>query len=142
MLWSDGNAYKGFWQEGAQDGIGIMVFKNGAKKAGLFSKNIYKRPIITVEDLDRAKKESGLSKLPKLFDQEIKTYINQVVKEMKIANETTQMQIEKEKQFLGKQLQANEKEDIEPTNQLKNIQDMANAPFAHNKELSKTMYAK
>jgi len=36
MYWSDGSIYRGFWKEGVQNGIGIMIFKNGTRIAGFF----------------------------------------------------------------------------------------------------------
>lgn len=45
-----------------------MIFNDGVKKAGVFKSNIYKQPIITVEDLDQARVDLFQPKLPKLFE--------------------------------------------------------------------------
>ena len=42
MQWADGTKYHGYWKEGLQEGVGLMIFKDGTKKAGLFSGNVYK----------------------------------------------------------------------------------------------------
>ena len=41
MYWSDGTIYRGFWDNGLQHGVGLMIFKDGVRKAGFFEKNIY-----------------------------------------------------------------------------------------------------
>ena len=50
MFWTDGSVYKGTWKEGDQDGIGMMIFSDGYKKAGKFNKNIYEGPLETIEE--------------------------------------------------------------------------------------------
>lgn len=40
MTWGDGSVYKGTWVNGIQEGIGIMIFANGVKKAGVFKENV------------------------------------------------------------------------------------------------------
>ena len=49
MYWVDGSIYRGFWLEGQQHGLGLMIFKDGLRKAGFFEKNIYKAPLTTME---------------------------------------------------------------------------------------------
>ena len=39
MTWGDNSVYKGCWVDGIQDGLGMMMFANGIKKAGIFKKN-------------------------------------------------------------------------------------------------------
>jgi len=41
MYWADGSIYRGFWDFGLQSGIGLMIFKDGLRKAGFFKDNIY-----------------------------------------------------------------------------------------------------
>lgn len=36
MTWADSSTYIGLWKDGIQNGIGIMIFSNGVKKAGIF----------------------------------------------------------------------------------------------------------
>jgi hypothetical protein len=40
MIWGDGSVYKGTWENGVQNGLGLMVFNNGLKKAGTFKDNV------------------------------------------------------------------------------------------------------
>jgi len=40
MTWADGSRYIGLWKEGIQNGIGIMIFASGIKKAGIFKNNV------------------------------------------------------------------------------------------------------
>lgn len=40
MTWADGSVYKGTWDNGIQDGLGVMTFANGIKKAGTFKENV------------------------------------------------------------------------------------------------------
>ena len=42
MLWIDGSIYKGYWENGVQDGLGIMIFPDGFKKIGFFEQNIFR----------------------------------------------------------------------------------------------------
>ena len=39
MYWADGSIYRGTWEEGVQNGLGIMIFSNGTRKAGVFKNN-------------------------------------------------------------------------------------------------------
>lgn len=45
MYWADGSIYRGFWEKGVQSGLGLMIFKDGLRKAGFFEDNIYKMPL-------------------------------------------------------------------------------------------------
>jgi hypothetical protein len=36
MHWADGSIYRGTWDKGVQDGLGIIIFANGERKAGIF----------------------------------------------------------------------------------------------------------
>jgi len=40
MTWADGSQYKGYWENGVQNGLGIMIFANGVRKAGTFKDNV------------------------------------------------------------------------------------------------------
>jgi hypothetical protein len=39
MHWADGSIYRGTWDRGVQNGIGIIIFAGGERKAGLFQDN-------------------------------------------------------------------------------------------------------
>ena len=36
MIWTDGSAFNGHWEDGVQHGIGVMNFPDGKRKAGFF----------------------------------------------------------------------------------------------------------
>jgi hypothetical protein len=40
MKWSDGSLYQGFWQNGIQNGPGILTLFNGKRHAGIFRENV------------------------------------------------------------------------------------------------------
>lgn len=40
MMWGDGSVYRGTWDNGVQNGIGLMTFNNGLQKAGVFKDNV------------------------------------------------------------------------------------------------------
>jgi hypothetical protein len=40
MYWADGSIYRGMWHKGIQNGLGIMIFSNGVRKAGIFQDNV------------------------------------------------------------------------------------------------------
>jgi MORN repeat len=52
MVWVDGSVYKGYWENGIQHGLGVMVFPDGFKKIGFFSQNIF---TANLDDLDQVK---------------------------------------------------------------------------------------
>lgn len=39
MTWPDSSVYRGEWQQGVQEGLGIMVYPDGSQRAGLFKGN-------------------------------------------------------------------------------------------------------
>jgi hypothetical protein len=40
MHWADGSVYKGFWNDGVQNGLGIIKTVDGKAKAGVFQDNV------------------------------------------------------------------------------------------------------
>lgn len=40
MHWADGSVYKGFWNDGVQNGLGIIKTVDGKSKAGVFQDNV------------------------------------------------------------------------------------------------------
>jgi hypothetical protein len=76
MFWADGSIYRGYWKNGTQDGIGLMIFKDGMRKAGFFSGNVYKAPLFDIESY--IKWEKSNHKFPEAFNQEIKEYLGQL----------------------------------------------------------------
>jgi hypothetical protein len=49
MRWVDGSIYKGYWYNGIQNGLGVMIFPDGFKKVGFFELNIYKSNLETIQ---------------------------------------------------------------------------------------------
>ena len=56
MYWNDGTIYKGFWTEGVQNGIGLMIFKDGTRWAGFFNQNIFVAPLQTFKEFEEFSK--------------------------------------------------------------------------------------
>ena len=48
-MWNDGTIYRGFWDKGLQSGLGLMIFKDGTRRAGFFENNIYQSPFKRME---------------------------------------------------------------------------------------------
>lgn len=60
MYWQDGSIYKGSWQRGIQNGLGLMCFSNGIKKAGFFKDNVLVDLLTDMKQLYEMEKESGI----------------------------------------------------------------------------------
>lgn len=56
MTWGDGSVYKGTWENGIQNGLGIMVFANGLKKAGTFRDNVLMELLTKEEMIEKHQK--------------------------------------------------------------------------------------
>lgn len=50
MFWKNGCIYRGYWDLGVQNGLGMMIFADGMRKAGFFQKNVYSAPL---KDIDQ-----------------------------------------------------------------------------------------
>ena len=108
MYWVDGSIYRGYWENGVQCGIGIMIFKDGLRKAGFFKENIYESPLTTLEEYTNYIQGLGSKdKVPESFRQEIKEYIGQL-----------QQNNQDDEDFLGRELNENEMEDTMFSNAL------------------------
>lgn len=106
MYWADGSIYRGFWEKGVQSGLGLMIFKDGLRKAGFFEDNIYKMPLKSMQDYEDYEKK--MKKIPEAFRQEIKEYVG--------------LQVDDEDdKFIGQEFNAIENEDLMATNQLENM---------------------
>ena len=66
MYWSDGSISRGFWDQGVQDGLGIMIFKDGMRKAGFFRANIYESPLLSIDELEEFQKSKN-ARFPESF---------------------------------------------------------------------------
>ena len=66
MYWADGSIYRGFWDGGLQSGLGLMIFRDGLRKAGFFQDNIYKKPLLTMREFEDYQNESN-KKIPEAF---------------------------------------------------------------------------
>jgi hypothetical protein len=126
MYWADGSIYRGFWENGVQSGLGLMIFMDGLRKAGFFEDNIYKKPLRSIEEFEQY--ENKKKKVPEAFRQEIKEYVGL-------------QQDDEDDIFVGQAFNSIENEDLMATNQFENMQEMANAPFGPKMNLSKEEYA-
>lgn len=52
MRWTDGSVYFGLWERGIQSGPGVMVFPDNSLKAGFFEKNVFKKAIKRLDDVE------------------------------------------------------------------------------------------
>lgn len=130
MYWADGSIYRGYWNKGVQSGVGLMIFKDGLRKAGFFINNIYEKPLLTVaefQEFETLKKEMII---PEAFRQEIKEYIGLLAP------------TDDHTKYIGQEFNSPEVEDLMATNQFKNMQEIANAPFGPNAQITKEEYAK
>ena len=57
MRWTDGSTYMGTWKRGIQEGVGIMIFPDGARRAGIFEMNVFKATLKTPEQLEPFKED-------------------------------------------------------------------------------------
>lgn len=107
MFWTDGSIYRGFWRDGTQDGIGMMIFKDGMRKAGFFSSNVYKSPLLKIDSF--LEWEQANHKIPEAFRQEIKDYLGQL-------NDTDDYN-----DFIGQEFAQQEMEDLTANNAFKDM---------------------
>ena len=47
MYWADGSIYRGQWDQGMQNGLGIIILENGTSKAGIFRQNTLVEPLLS-----------------------------------------------------------------------------------------------
>lgn len=59
MIWGDGSVYKGTWENGIQNGLGVMVFANGLKKAGTFKDNVLMELLTKKDTIHEHENEVG-----------------------------------------------------------------------------------
>ena len=57
MFWTDGSKYLGHWEAGVQNGVGIMIFPDGVKRAGFFEKNVFQVPLKNKEQYSEIEEE-------------------------------------------------------------------------------------
>lgn len=74
MTWGDGSIYKGNWENGVQNGLGVMVFSSGLKKAGTFKDNVLMELLTSPEKIDQQEAAKGAI-LPEPFKLELETFI-------------------------------------------------------------------
>jgi hypothetical protein len=76
MTWGDGSKYKGTWLNGIQNGLGIISFSNGLKKAGIFKDNVLVEMLKTKDQILQSELELGV--LPAEFKLELNKYIDEI----------------------------------------------------------------
>lgn len=52
MRWTDGSTYMGTWEQGIQEGIGVMIFPDGSRRAGIFEYNVFKASVKSREQIE------------------------------------------------------------------------------------------
>ena len=52
MKWTDESMYLGMWDAGIQHGVGVMVFPDGLKRAGVFEDNVFKESLKRKDQID------------------------------------------------------------------------------------------
>ena len=45
MKWTDESVYMGIWDQGIQHGVGVMIFPDGVRRAGIFEENVFKESL-------------------------------------------------------------------------------------------------
>ena len=101
-----------------------MIFKDGERKAGFFEANIFKRALANWKEFEEFQKQFT-KKCPETFRQELKEYIGLLDPE------------QDNSKYVGRQLTQVMDEDQMATNQLKNMQEMATAPFGPSAGMTK-----
>lgn len=76
MTWADGSIYKGSWQNGIQNGLGLMIFANGTKKAGIFKENVLVELLADFQTVKTQEVESNID-FPIDFKQELVVWIDE-----------------------------------------------------------------
>ena len=114
MYWADGSIYRGHWDRGIQNGLGIMIFANGTRKAGIFRENVLIELLMDNETVEKMQQDGSI--IPEAFKQELKEYIG-------LMNPK-----EDNRKYLKKYQDAN-LEDTQQPNTLLQMQEIANAPW-------------
>jgi len=76
MTWADGSRYFGMWQDGIQNGIGIMIFASGIKKAGIFKNNVLSELLLDQKTVKVCEEMFGS------FSAEFKQHLNEYLFEL------------------------------------------------------------
>ena len=116
MYWVDSSIYRGMWDRGIQNGLGIMIFANGTRKAGIFKDNVLIELLISMETVEKIEIESK-EPFPETFKMELKEYIG--LMNMK----------ENNAQYLDKKYQDAKREEKTLPNTLMEMQDISNSPW-------------
>ena len=52
MRWTDESVYMGVWSQGIQHGVGVMIFPDGVRRAGIFEENVFKESLKRKDQID------------------------------------------------------------------------------------------
>lgn len=116
MHWYDGCVFKGYWENGIQNGLGLMIFDDGKKRAGFFEENVFKLPLLAIEDIDQFEVNNKL-RIPDHFRKELRELVES-------HNQQSQQELI---DLVGQTIYQNrEYEDATYKNALLKAQDMAN----------------
>lgn len=130
MEWTDLSRFRGHWIKGVQEGIGIMIFPDGTKRAGFFNKNVYSLPLKA-----RAQIKGIEQEMPEEILEELLDYLeerNKKINQMKDDGLDVQSQmLESEQDFMGQEFkpmveheEPSEDENIAKMNQVKAMNDV------------------
>jgi MORN repeat len=76
MTWADGSSYFGIWKDGIQNGLGIMIFASGVKKAGIFKDNVLSELLLDHQTVNICEQMFG--EFNDSFKNELLTYLREM----------------------------------------------------------------
>ena len=79
MKWTDGSTYMGTWEDGIQDGVGVMIFPDDTRRAGTFEQNVFKESLKREDQIEPYReilKEECLQVLEEILNQKITNKAN------------------------------------------------------------------
>ena len=97
MTWADKSTYIGLWKDGIQNGLGIMMFASGVKKAGIFKDNVLTELLLDQKAVQICEQMYGE------FDNSFKKELFQYISEMNPE--------EDQREYLQKELKKNQFEE-------------------------------
>lgn len=130
MKWTDQSQFRGHWVKGVQQGIGIMIFPDGSKRAGFFDNNVYQLPLKSksqLQELQHEMPEEILEELLAYLDE--RAYKIQQMKDQGIDVESEML--ESEQNYMGHEFkpkveyeEPSEDENIAKMNQGKGMEEV------------------
>ena len=128
MTWADKSTYLGLWKDGIQNGVGIMIFASGVKKAGIFKDNVLTELLLDQKTVEICEQMYG--EFDESFKRELLSYISEMNPE------------EDQREYLQKELKKNQIEEKAMPNTLLQLQEAKNVPFGKGTDMTRSMYVK